>query len=348
MEKVLVTGAAGFIGFHLVNRLINQGFAVVGLDNINSYYDVDLKYGRLAASGINKTSIQDITFVESTRWNNYRFIKQDIKETAPLLELFKKEQFDYVVHLAAQAGVRYSLVNPHAYIDSNVYGFLNMLEACRYYPIKHLLYASSSSVYGANRKIPFEETDNVDSPVSLYAATKKSNELFAHTYAHLYNITATGLRFFTVYGPWGRPDMAYFSFTKAILEGKTIKVFNEGKMKRDFTYVDDITGSIVELLPKAPSAGQKAAKDLTIAAPANEIYNIGNNYPVELFHFIATLEKLTGKHAVKELLPMQPGDMPSTFANVDKLQKQIGNVNKTSIEQGLEQFVSWYRSYYKV
>lgn len=343
MVKVLVTGTAGFIGFHLVNRLLKNNWAITGIDNINDYYDVSLKYARLKESGILSDDITYNIPVVSSKDSNYCFIKIDLSDKENMLRLFEREKFDYVIHLAAQAGVRYSLINPHAYIDSNITGFLNVLEACRHNPVKHLIYASSSSVYGANTKIPFEETDFVDNPVSLYAATKKANELFAHTYSHLYGIPASGLRFFTVYGPWGRPDMAYYMFTKAIIDGKPIKVFNNGKMKRDFTYIDDITSAIEKLLPQVP--GQK---NDGYSKAACEVYNIGNNTPVELSVFISEIEKATGKIAVKDFLPMQPGDVPVTYASINKLEKKTGNINGTDLRKGLGEFVNWYHSYYQL
>jgi UDP-glucuronate 4-epimerase len=332
---ILVTGAAGFIGMHLSKRLLEQGYEVVGLDNLNDYYDPRLKEDRL---------------LELKKYNRFSFIKLDLVDRKEILKLFEKFSFPYVIHLAAQAGVRYSLQNPHAYVDSNLVGFVNMMEACRHYPVKHFIYASSSSVYGANTKMPFSTSDNVDHPVSLYAATKKANELIAHTYSHLYGIPTTGLRFFTVYGPWGRPDMAYFSFTKHILEGKTIKVFNHGNMKRDFTYIDDIVEGIVRLLDKPPvsnSNWDRACPDPSSSYAPYKIYNIGNNMPVKLMDFIETLESLLGVKAKMELLPMQPGDLESTYADIDDLQKAVDFHPSTSIEDGLREFVKWYRYYYQ-
>lgn len=287
MKKILITGTAGFIGFHLAERLIKErDWEIVGLDNINNYYDVNLKFARLNESGITKDKIEYNKFVSSAKTANYRFIKLNLEDKERILELFEKEKFDYVVNLAAQAGVRYSLENPYVYVDSNIYGFLSILEACRFYPVKHLIYASSSSVYGGNRKIPFSENDNVDHPISLYAATKKSNELMAHTYSHLFAIPATGLRFFTVYGPWGRPDMAVFIFTKAILEEKPLKVFNFGKMERDFTYVDDIIDGIVSLIEIPPL--KTINQDISSNAQSN-IVNIGNNKPENLEYFMVIM-----------------------------------------------------------
>lgn len=336
MSKYLITGCAGFIGFHLSNRLLLEGCEVVGLDNLNDYYDVTLKNARLA---ILKTE------------SKFTFIKASLEDTTAINKLFTENSFDAVINLAAQAGVRYSLENPRAYIDANIVGFLNILEACRHNKIGHLIYASSSSVYGANTKVPFSVHHNVDHPLSLYAATKKSNELMAHTYSHLYGMPVTGLRFFTVYGPWGRPDMALFLFTKAITEGKPIKVFNHGKMLRDFTYVDDIVEGIVRLTRKKPLPNPEwtgANPDPGTSSSPYRIYNIGNNQPVELSEFISILEKKLGKEAVKEYLPMQPGDVPRTYADVDDLMRDVGFKPSTSIEDGIGRFVEWYKDYYKV
>lgn len=332
--QVLVTGAAGFIGFHLSKRLCDKGIRVIGIDNLNDYYDVRLKESRL---GILKTL------------PNFTFHKIDIQDKIAIDGLFASHQIDYVVNLAAQAGVRYSITNPYAYIESNVTGYLNILEACRHHPVKHLVYASSSSVYGANRKMPFSVHDNVDHPLALYAVTKKANELMAHSYSHLYNIPTTGLRFFTVYGPYGRPDMALFLFTKAILEGKPIDVFNHGKMKRDFTYVDDIVEGIVRLLPVVPKGNPEwngENPDPATSFAPYKIYNIGNNKPVELLYFIEVLESKLGKAAVKNFLPMQDGDVPETYANVDDLMNDVGFKPSTSIEDGIGEFVTWYKKYY--
>lgn len=331
---ILVTGAAGFIGMHLSKRLLEQGYEVVGIDNLNDYYDPTLKKARLT---------------ELNKYDHFTFIKLDLVDKEGILELFNKFSFTYVIHLAAQAGVRYSLQNPHAYVDSNLVGFVNILEACRHYPVRHFIYASSSSVYGANQKMPFSTSDNVDHPVSLYAATKKANELMAHTYSHLYGIPTTGLRFFTVYGPWGRPDMAYFSFTKNILEGKPIKVFNHGNMRRDFTYIDDIVEGMARLLDKPPVSNpnwDRMSPDPSSSYAPYKIYNIGNNQPVKLLDFIKTLESLIGVKAKMEFLPMQPGDVEATYADIDDLQKAVGFHPSTSIEDGLRKFVEWYRSYY--
>ena len=345
--KILVTGTAGFIGYHLTERLLERGDTVIGLDNINDYYDVNLKYSRLKESGINGEEAEYNKPVQSHTRADYRFIRLDLEDREHILALFEKERFDVVVNLAAQAGVRYSLKNPYAYIDSNVVGFINLLEGCRQSRVGHLLYASSSSVYGANTTMPFSVHHNVDHPVSLYAATKKSNELMAHTYSSLYNIPTTGLRFFTVYGPWGRPDMALFLFTKAILENKPIDVFNFGKMKRDFTYIDDIIEGVARVIDKTPEADPEWKEDNpgTSYAPY-KIYNIGNNNPVELMQFIEAIEDALGKKAEKNLLPIQPGDVPATYADVDDLMRDVGFKPSTSIEEGIKQFVNWYSTYY--
>lgn len=333
---VLVTGAAGFIGYHLSRRLCDLNYKVIGLDNLNSYYEVALKKSRLEI--LNESS-------------NFIFYQAGLEDKQILDSIFRKESINYVVNLAAQAGVRYSITNPYAYLDSNIVGFLNILEACRNFPVKHLIYASSSSVYGANRQMPFSVHDNVDHPLALYAATKKSNELMAHAYSNLYNIPTTGLRFFTVYGPYGRPDMALFLFTKAILEGKPIDVFNYGKMKRDFTYVDDIVEGIVRLLPHIPKKNPNwnfANPDPATSFAPYKVYNIGNNQPVELIHFIEVLENKLGKKAVKNFLPLQDGDVPETFADVDDLVNDVGFKPSTSIETGIGNFVNWYLDYYKI
>jgi UDP-glucuronate 4-epimerase len=334
MKKILVTGAAGFIGFHLVQRLLGAGLSVTGLDNLNDYYDVSLKMARLK-------------ILEGQA--SFRFIQAGLEQREIMEELFRSELYDCVVHLGAQAGVRYSLQNPHAYIDSNIVGFLNILEGCRHNGIKHLVYASSSSVYGANSRVPFSEHDSADHPVSLYAATKRSNELMAHTYAHLYGIPVTGLRFFTVYGPWGRPDMAYFSFTKAILESRPIELFNHGVMKRDFTYVDDIIEGVVRVMDHIPGHDPSWKTEMPDPATSHapyRVYNIGNNQPVELGRFIEVLEECLGKKAEKKLLPMQPGDVLSTCADVSDLDAAVGFRPDTSIEDGIARFVDWYREYY--
>lgn len=333
-SKILITGAAGFIGFHLANRLCGDGQSVVGIDNLNSYYDVDLKKARLQKLKVHQ---------------NFSFQKIDLIEETSILELFKKHRFDYVVNLAAQAGVRYSLQNPKAYIDSNIIGFLNVLEACRKYPVKHLTFASSSSVYGANTKMPFSTSDNVDHPIALYGVTKKSNELMAHTYSHLFQIPCTGLRFFTVYGPWGRPDMALFKFTKGILEEEPIDVYNNGRMKRDFTFVDDIVEGIFRLLPNVPQQDpnwNSQSPNPSTSYCRYRLFNIGNNKPVELEHFINVLETSLGKKAIKNYQPIQPGDVPETYADIRDLQKLTGFQPKISIEEGIPKFVEWYKSYY--
>jgi len=336
MARILVTGAAGFIGSHLSLKLLDRGDTVIGLDNLNNYYDPQLKRDRLARL----TGRQGFTYVEASL------------EDRPAIEtVFADHKLDKVVNLAAQAGVRYSLTNPHAYIDSNLVGFLHILEGCRHNGIRHLVYASSSSVYGANTAMPFSIHDNVDHPLSLYAATKKANELMAHTYSHLYRLPTTGLRFFTVYGPWGRPDMAAFIFTKKILEGEPIDVFNEGNMMRDFTYVDDIVEGVVRVTDNVAAENPDWSGDspdpATSKAPYR-VYNIGNNAPVKLMHMIETLENCIGKKAEKRMLPMQAGDVPATFADVDDLAKDVGFRPATSIEDGLSRFVTWYRGYYGV
>jgi UDP-glucuronate 4-epimerase len=335
-KRILVTGAAGFIGFHLCRRLLERGDLVTGLDNLSDYYDVSLKESRL--------KLLD-------KYVNYSFEKCDIADRCGTEKIFAGQQFDVVVNLAAQAGVRYSLTNPHAYIDANIVGFMNILEGCRQQKIAHLVYASSSSVYGANTRMPFSVHDNIDHPVSLYAASKKANELMAHTYAHLYGIPSTGLRFFTVYGPWGRPDMALFLFTRAILAGEPINVFNHGRMRRDFTYIDDIVEGVVRVLDRPAQSNPDWSGDQpdpgTSSAPYR-VYNIGNNNPVELMHYIETLEKCLGMTAEKELLPLQPGDVPDTYANVEDLVADLDYKPATSVEEGVANFVRWYRDYYKV
>lgn len=349
--KILITGTAGFIGYHLVNILINDGHDVVGIDNINDYYDINLKYNRLRESGIEPQHLLEAKGAQSTKYPGYRFIKLGLEDKEGILELFKKERFDVVVNLAAQAGVRYSLINPHTYIDANITGFLNILEGCRHYPVKHLVYASSSSVYGANTRMPFSVNHNVDHPVSLYATSKKANELMAHTYSNLFNIPTTGLRFFTVYGPWGRPDMALFLFTKAIIENEPIDVFNHGEMMRDFTYIDDIVESIRRLVPKPPVANPSWSGDkpdpATSFAPY-QIFNIGNSNPVKLMDFIHEIEKNIGKVAKKNMMDIQPGDVPKTWANVEALFDYTDYRPKITVEEGIKHFVNWYKSYYNV
>lgn len=335
-EKVLITGAAGFIGFHLAQKLDALGYAVVGLDNLNDYYDVGLKEARLAK-------------LESME--SFSFHRMELEDKERIDALFAAERFDYVVNLAAQAGVRYSLENPYAYLNANVTGFLNVLEACRHHPVKHLVYASSSSVYGANTQMPFSTHHTVDHPVSLYAATKKSNELMAHTYSHLYGIPTTGLRFFTVYGPYGRPDMALFLFTKAILDGKPIKVFNNGEMRRDFTYVDDIVEGVARLLPHVAQPDPQWSGDAPDPASSYapyRIYNIGNNSPVKLLDFVEAIEESLGKKAEKEFMPLQDGDVPATYADVEDLMQAVDFKPSTDLRVGVQRFVDWYREYYKV
>lgn len=321
-KYVFVTGCAGFIGFHLAKRLLDEGFYVLGIDNMNDYYDPSLKYDRLKIV---------------MKYPHFRFVKGSIENMELLENLFSQYDFDTVVNLAAQPGVRYSLKNPHKYIQANVVGFVNVLECCKKHKIPHLIYASSSSVYGNNKNIPFSVTDRVDCPISLYAATKKANELMAYTYSHLYNLPATGLRFFTVYGPWGRPDMALFKFANAIVKQQPIEIYNYGNMKRDFTYVDDVTESILRLIYRGPSTESPY-----------KIYNIGNNQPVQLNYFIQVLEEHLGMKAIKKLLPMQPGDVPETFADIDELVKDIHYKPKVSIEEGIKRFVEWFKDYYKI
>jgi UDP-glucuronate 4-epimerase len=335
-KNVLITGAAGFIGNHLSERLLREGAHVTGVDNLNDYYDVALKKDRLR---------------RLDAFENFSLVKTNLEDKHQLVEIFKRTAFDVVVNLAAQAGVRYSLTNPQAYVDANIVGFVNILECCRHHSVKHLVFASSSSVYGANTNMPFSVHDNVDHPVSLYAATKKANELMAHTYSHLFSLPCTGLRFFTVYGPWGRPDMALFLFTKAILEGNPIQVFNQGRMRRDFTYIDDIVEGVVRVMGRLPVPNPHWSGDApdpgTSYAPYR-IYNIGNNQPVELTRFIETIENVIGKKAQKVLLDLQPGDVPATYANVDDLIADVGFKPATSIETGIEKFVAWYKEYYGV
>lgn len=334
--RVLITGTAGFVGFHLSMRLLSSGVEVVGIDNLNDYYDVNLKRARLSQLEANAGFI---------------FRKLDLADREGMTSLFSEINFDVVVNLGAQAGVRYSIKNPSAYIDSNLVGFGNVLEGCRHSNVKHLVYASSSSVYGANTKMPFSVHHNVDHPVSLYAATKKANELMAHTYSSLYNLPTTGLRFFTVYGPWGRPDMAYFSFTKAILEGKPIDVYNNGNMKRDFTYIDDIVEGLVRVMDRVPipnTEWESESPDPGTSYAPYRIYNIGNNNPVELLRFIEVMEECLGRKAVKNFMPIQAGDVPATFADVDDLIRDVDFRPCTSIEEGIRQFIEWYKGYYGV
>lgn len=335
-DKIIITGVAGFIGFHIAMLLLDKGYQIIGIDNLNTYYDPKIKKDRLLIL---------------ERYNNFIFREIDLKDKPLADNLFANYKPDYVINLAAQAGVRYSIENPYAYVDSNLIGFINVLEACRNYPVKHLLYASSSSVYGSNKKIPFSTNHQVDHPVSLYAATKKSNELMAHTYSHLYGIPTTGIRFFTVYGPWGRPDMAYFAFTKNIIEGNPIKVFNHGNMERDFTYIDDIVEGIyklISLIPKPNKDWDESKDGLSTSFAPYKIYNIGNNQPVKLEKFISVLEDKIGKKAEKIYMDMQPGDVLRTYADVSDLERDIAFKPNTSIEDGLGKFVDWYREYYKV
>lgn len=351
MAKVLVTGTAGFIGFHLAKRLLERGDEVVGVDCINDYYDINLKYSRLQITGIEKNKINYGQFVQSSNFDKYRFIQLKLEDRDAILKLFKEEKFDKVCNLAAQAGVRYSIQNPFTYIDSNINGFLNILEGCRHNNVQHLVYASSSSVYGLNEQMPFSTSHNVDHPISLYAASKKSNELMAHTYSYLYGIPTTGLRFFTVYGPWGRPDMALFLFSKAILDGKPIDVFNNGNMLRDFTYIDDIVEGIVRVLDTPSKSDKnwsgKNPNPKSSIAPY-KIYNIGNSSPVMLMDFIGAIESALGKKAVKNFLPIQAGDVPATWADVSDLTMELDYKPSTKVEKGIQSFVAWYREYYKI
>jgi UDP-glucuronate 4-epimerase len=333
-KNILITGTAGFIGFHLANRLLSMGCRVLGVDNLNDYYDVNLKKDRLAIL---------------EKHPDFSFFRTDLSDLDGLSAIFKSQAVDAVVNLAAQAGVRYSLVNPHAYVQSNLVGFVNILECCRHNQVRHLVFASSSSVYGANTRMPFSVHDNVDHPVSLYAATKKSNELMAHTYSHLYDLPCTGLRFFTVYGPWGRPDMALFLFTKAILEDKPIQVFNHGKMLRDFTYIDDIVEGVVRVIDAVPTPNSEWSGDTPDPGTSYKpyrIFNIGNNNPVELTRFIEAIETALGKEAEKNFMDIQPGDVAATYANIDDLYNAVGFKPETTIEHGIQKFIEWYRRYY--
>lgn len=336
MRKILVTGAAGFIGFHTAKRFLDAGDAVVGIDNMNDYYDVNLKQARLDL-------LQDRPL--------FRFVRMDIADREGMADLFRQEPFEMVVHLAAQAGVRYSLINPYAYVDSNLTGFINILEGCRHRKVRHLVFASSSSIYGANTRMPFSAHHNVDHPLSLYAATKKANELMAHAYANLYHLPCTGLRFFTVYGPWGRPDMALFLFTRAILDNQPIDVYNQGNMRRDFTYIDDIVEGVYRVSSRIPAPNPDWRGDRPDPASSfapYKIYNIGNNNPVELLYFIEALESSLNKKAKMNFLPMQPGDVPATYADVNDLIADVGFKPATPIEEGIRKFVAWYREYYQI
>lgn len=348
--KILVTGAAGFIGSYVVRRLVERGDEVVGLDNINDYYDVGLKYARLKEGGILEGEVSWYKLVQSRKYPNYRFIRMRLEDRQAMQMLFANGGFERVCHLAAQAGVRYSIENPYAYIESNVDGFLNVLEGCRHNGIGHLVYASSSSVYGLNGRVPFSETDGIAHPVSLYAATKKSNELMAHVYSHLYGIPSTGLRFFTVYGPWGRPDMSPFLFTDAIMHGRPIRVFNHGDMLRDFTYIDDIVEGVIRVIDRIPepsAAWDAGVADPSYSAYAYRIYNIGNSESVPLMEFIEAIEDAAGREAVKEFLPMQPGDVYQTNADTSKLEEATGFRPSVDIREGVRRYVEWYKGYYK-
>jgi len=354
--KILITGTAGFIGSHLAQRLIDRGDEVVGLDNINDYYDVNVKYGRLQRGGIidsldDGADIEYNKLITSSKYPNYKFIKLNLEDKEAMQELFETQKFDAVCNLAAQAGVRYSLTNPDAYMGSNIIGFMNILECCRHYGVNNLSYASSSSVYGLNEELPFSTEHNVDHPISLYAASKKSNELMAHTYSHLFGISTTGLRFFTVYGPWGRPDMALFLFVKAALEGKPIDVFNNGNMQRDFTYIDDIVEGVVRVIDNPAKSDEswngKDGRVSTSSAPY-KVYNIGNNAPVKLMDFIEAIENKLGKKIEKNFLPLQAGDVPSTYADVTDLIEDLDYKPNTPIQQGIDSFVDWYLDFFDV
>ena len=349
--KILVTGTAGFIGFHLAKKLLERGDEVVGIDNINDYYDVNLKYGRLKELGIDQEEIEDNKSVTSAMFPKHKFIKLDLADTEGMSRLFEAEKFDAVCNLAAQAGVRYSLENPHAYIESNIVGFMNILEGCRHHKVKNLSYASSSSVYGLNKSQPFKTSDKTEHQVSVYAATKKSNEMLAHTYSHLYGIQTTGLRFFTVYGPWGRPDMAPMLFADAILHNRPIKVFNFGKMSRDFTYVDDIVDGLIKVIDNPATvnnAWDPEDPDIQSSSAPYRIYNIGNNAPVNLMKFIETIENALEKPAEKNMLPIQPGDVESTYADTSELMKDFNYKPDTPLDEGVVAFVKWYREFYKL
>lgn len=345
--KILITGTAGFIGFHLAKKLLERGDSVVGIDNINDYYDVELKYARLAETGISREAENWHTPVYSSKYANYKFIRMNLEDQEELFQLFSSEKFDNVCNLAAQAGVRYSLENPMAYINSNIVGFINILEACRHNNIAHLAYASSSSVYGNNTKMPLSTSDSVDHPISLYAATKKSNELMAHTYSHLFGLPTTGLRFFTVYGPWGRPDMALFLFTKAITNNSPIQVFNNGNMVRDFTFINDIVEGIVKVIDHPAQASQEEDVSCSKTAPY-KVYNIGNSSPVQLMEYVQAIEDSLGKTATKLFLPMQPGDVPHTEADVTDLVQNLGYKPNTPVTKGIAEFIKWYKNYFHI
>lgn len=349
--RILVTGTAGFIGFHVANKLLKDGHTVIGLDNVNNYYDVSLKYNRLLNAGINAHSLANNIKVVSNKYPSYSFYRGNLENLSDVEYVFKHEPADVVIHLAAQPGVRYSLQNPQVYVSSNINGFGNILECCRNHNIKHLLYASSSSVYGLNDSIPFKTSDNTDHPISLYAASKKSNELMAHVYSHLFNMPTTGLRFFTVYGPWGRPDMAMFTFTDAIIKGKPVQIYNEGKMFRDFTYIDDIVEGVVKainVIPRANKNWKQSTSDIPASSAPYKIYNIGNNKPVSLLEFIETIEAELNIKAIKEFLPMQPGDVETTYADIEEIKNDLGYIPSTSIKDGIKKFVDWYKDYYPI
>lgn len=351
-KKILITGSAGFIGFHLTEYLLQLGHYVVGIDNINDYYSTQLKYDRLAESGILEAGIQWNVPVQSTKYPNYYFVRMNLEEKVQLIDLCENEKFDMIINLAAQAGVRYSIENPDVYVQSNLVGFLNILEVSRHFKVKHLIYASSSSVYGLNTKMPFSVDDNVDFPISLYAATKKSNELMAHAYSHLYNIPTTGLRFFTVYGPWGRPDMAYYLFADAISNGRPIKVFNHGNLKRDFTYIDDIIQGIIKVIERPPSNNKDdlglTNSDASTKYVPYRILNIGNNKPIELGAFIKQIESSLGKVALKNYVKLQDGDVLATWADIDELTNNYGYNPSINIDVGIPQFIKWFKDYYSV
>ena len=348
--RFLVTGTAGFIGYHVAKYLLQRGDEVVGLDSVNSYYDVRVKYGRLKDTGIPRDKIEYGIIADSERYSGYRFVRLNLEDHDGLRGIFSEYHFDGVINLAAQAGVRYSLENPHAYVESNINGFINILEECRTHDIGHLVYASSSSVYGINEKMPFSTSDNVDHPISLYAASKKSNELMAHSYSHLFGIPVTGLRFFTVYGPWGRPDMSLFIFVKAILEGKPFNVHNEGRMERDFTYVADIVRGVEKVLesPAVKMESIDGNMDTAVSTAPYRIYNIGNSKPVRLMDFISSIEEHVGRKAIMEMIPIQPGEVVKTWADVSDLIDQFNYAPDTAIDDGVKQFVEWYRSYFGV
>ncbi len=348
-KTILITGGAGFIGFHLIQKLLNEGFVVIGLDSINNYYDINLKYDRLKLLGFSKEQIEYGKISTSSKTSLSSFIKLNLEDRSGLESLFKSHQIDFVCNLAAQAGVRYSITNPHTYIESNIVGFVNLIECCRYFTIEHFIYASSSSVYGLNKKMPLSTNDPVDHPISLYAATKKSNELMAHTYSHLYDLPTTGLRFFTVYGPWGRPDMALFLFTDAILNNRPINVFNKGDMLRDFTYIDDIVEGLYRVINKKPTGNENwnaETGNISVSTAPYKVYNIGNSNPVRLMDFISAIEESLHKKAEINFLPMQPGDVKMTFADVSDLEEDLNYKPNTSIRSGIDSFVSWYKSYY--